>query len=262
MPDPLYRQIADDLRQQIESGKIARGQQLETEADLRKRYQASRNTVRDAIKWLTSLGLVESRAGQGTFVAEMIEPFVTELTADTKLLGGSGVERDRKKRVSVRDPDEPLAVSVEVATDAVAAKLGLPAGSDVICRRETRKLMDSETRKIGEMTWALVLSYYPSTFAEKGATLLIRPRDIEQGTVDYLAEKLGLLESRWTDLITVRAPDAEEVALFKLPADGRVGVFEIFRSAFDQDDRPMRLTVTICPVDRNELTVNFGQQQP
>jgi GntR family transcriptional regulator len=251
MPDPLYRQIADDLRQQIESGKIARGQQLETEAKLRKRYEASRNTVRDAIKWLISLGLVESRAGQGTFVAETIEPFVTVLTADTKLLGGSGVEREQETRVPVRDPDEPLAVSVEVATDAVAAKLGLPAGSDVIRRREMRK--------IGETTWALVLSYYPSTFAEKGASLLIRPRDIEQGTVDYLAEKLGLQESRWSDLITVRAPDAEEVALFKLPADGRVGVFEIFRSAFDQDDKPMRLTITICPVDRNQLAVDFGQ---
>jgi len=28
MPDPMYRQIAEDLREQIESGALARGSQL------------------------------------------------------------------------------------------------------------------------------------------------------------------------------------------------------------------------------------------
>ena len=48
MPDPMYRQIADDLRGQIESGELEPGQQLRTELELRERYEASRNTVRDA----------------------------------------------------------------------------------------------------------------------------------------------------------------------------------------------------------------------
>ena len=64
MADPMYRQIADDLRQQIESGELAPGAQLPTELELRDQFAASRNTVRDAITWLTSLGLVESRAGR------------------------------------------------------------------------------------------------------------------------------------------------------------------------------------------------------
>src|SRR5690348_2236490 len=58
---PMYQQIADDLRRQIESGVLSPGQQLPTELDLREKYDASRNTVRDAIKRLTSLGLVETR---------------------------------------------------------------------------------------------------------------------------------------------------------------------------------------------------------
>lgn len=36
MPEPMYRQIADDLREQIESGTLARGSQLPTELELRK----------------------------------------------------------------------------------------------------------------------------------------------------------------------------------------------------------------------------------
>jgi DNA-binding GntR family transcriptional regulator len=51
MAEPLYRRIVDDLRQQIESGQLGPGSQLPTEVELRELYHnASRNTIRDAIK--------------------------------------------------------------------------------------------------------------------------------------------------------------------------------------------------------------------
>src|SRR6266851_4122292 len=92
MADPMYRRIAEDLRTKIESGELARGSQLATEIELREQYDASRNTVRDAIKWLTTLGLVETRPGQGTFVIEKINPFVTTLTDDPETGRGGGEE--------------------------------------------------------------------------------------------------------------------------------------------------------------------------
>lgn len=61
MADTFYQQIADDLRAQIESGKLKPGQQLESELELRERWGASRNTVRDAIRQLLTLGLVVTR---------------------------------------------------------------------------------------------------------------------------------------------------------------------------------------------------------
>ena len=82
MGNPMYRQIAEQLRLRIESGELAPGSQLPTELVLREEFNASRNTVRDAIKWLTNLGLVDTRPGQGTFVAEAIDPFVTTLSGD------------------------------------------------------------------------------------------------------------------------------------------------------------------------------------
>ena len=93
MANPMYRQIAEDLRGQIESGGLEPGQQLRTELELREGYDASRNTVRDAIKWLTNLGLVETRPGQGTFVVRKIDPYVTALTADSRGLGDNAVSR-------------------------------------------------------------------------------------------------------------------------------------------------------------------------
>jgi GntR family transcriptional regulator len=81
MAEPMYRQIADDLQRKIESGEWPPGSQLPTEIDLREQHQTSRNTVRDAIKWLTTRGSVETRPGQGTFVTERLIPFVTTLTS-------------------------------------------------------------------------------------------------------------------------------------------------------------------------------------
>ena len=60
---------------------MAQGSQLPTELELQEQYHASRKTIRDAIKWLITRGLVETRPGQGTFVVEKIDPFVTTLSA-------------------------------------------------------------------------------------------------------------------------------------------------------------------------------------
>ena len=50
MAPPMYQQIADDLRNKIESGELPPGDQIPTEGDLQKIYNASRNTIRDAIR--------------------------------------------------------------------------------------------------------------------------------------------------------------------------------------------------------------------
>jgi DNA-binding GntR family transcriptional regulator len=82
MASPMYRLIDDDLRQKIASGQLPSGGQLATELELREHYGASRNIVRDAIRWLINLGLVETRPGQGTVVVEARNPVVTALTGD------------------------------------------------------------------------------------------------------------------------------------------------------------------------------------
>ena len=126
MADPMYQRIAEDLRNQIQSGKLEPGEQLQTETELGKRYAASRNTVREAIKRLTTLGLVERKAGQGTFVAKRIEPFVTVLTVYLKVPGGAGVEQFQTKKEPAKSS---LKVGIEKASAIVADHLQLPEGS-------------------------------------------------------------------------------------------------------------------------------------
>ena len=90
MANPMYRQIAEDLRERIESGRARARQPAAYRTGAPREFKASRNTVRDAIKWLTNLGLVATRPGQGTFVVEKIDPFITTLSGDPKTGFGGG----------------------------------------------------------------------------------------------------------------------------------------------------------------------------
>jgi DNA-binding LacI/PurR family transcriptional regulator len=70
---PKYRQILQDLREEIESGRLKPGDKLQTEAELGKLYQASRITVARAVNELMQQGLVSRRAGSGTHVLPTAE---------------------------------------------------------------------------------------------------------------------------------------------------------------------------------------------
>ena len=252
MANPMYRLIAEDLRQQIESGALASGSQLPTELELRDRYNASRNTVRDAIKWLTNLGLVETKPGQGTFVAEDIDPFVTTLTGSIDGFGGGegDIYRSEIQAENRKFTVSPVQVEIQEAAEYVANGLGVPKGTEVISRHE-RRFIDGHP-------WSLQTSFYPMEFADRGAERLRSARDIPEGTVMYLADTLHIRQAGYRDWITVRAPNPTEADFFKIPPDGRVPIYEIFRTAFDGNRTSMRLTITVYPADRNQFIINVG----
>jgi GntR family transcriptional regulator len=252
--DPMYRQIAEDLRSKMEAGVLARGAQLPTEIELRDQYNASRNTVRDAIKWLITRGLVETRPGQGTFVVEKITPFVTTLTGDPETGFGGGEDDiyDLEVKATRRVPTASVPrVEIQQVSEITAPELQVEMGSAVVSRHQQRF--------IDGTPWSLQTSFYPMRFVEQGAFRLTQPTDIAQGTVSYLLETLGVDQTGWRDMIVVRAPNQVETNFFKLPDDGRVPVIETRRTTFNSHGSPVRLTVSVYPADRNQLAVNVGK---
>jgi len=256
MPEPMYRQVAEDLRRKIEGGELPEGGQLTlpTEIELMEQYDASRTTVRDAIKLLATRGLVETRPGQGTFVVEKINPFVTTLTDDPETGRGGGEQGVYRAEVEPtgRTPtvSQPR-VEVQQANTAVADALRINEGDQVVSRHQER-LIDNTP-------FSLQTSFYAMTLVHQGAIRLLEARDIEEGTVQYLGEKLGIKQAGYRDSIEARRPDETETAFFRLPSDGRVPVFEIYRVGFDETGGRIRLTITVYPVDRNRLLVNVGE---
>ena len=63
-----YEQIVKQIQQAIRSGQLPRGTRLPTERELSEQFGVSRSVVREAIKVLGTMGLVESRQGSGSFV--------------------------------------------------------------------------------------------------------------------------------------------------------------------------------------------------
>ena len=67
-PVPIYLQIASQLQEKISAGLLQPDDKLPSEIELIRQYQASRITIRQAIKHLVSQGVVASRQGKGTYV--------------------------------------------------------------------------------------------------------------------------------------------------------------------------------------------------
>lgn len=70
-PRPKYQQIVIDLRRSITLGEYKEGERLPSEADLVERFTTSRLTVQRALKELQHQGLIERRAGSGTYVRKV-----------------------------------------------------------------------------------------------------------------------------------------------------------------------------------------------
>ena len=66
----LADMVAEQLRQQITEGVYGIGDKLPTEPELMKTFRVGRSSIREAVKLLVNMGVVQVRQGSGTFVAE------------------------------------------------------------------------------------------------------------------------------------------------------------------------------------------------
>ncbi|WP_066309600.1 GntR family transcriptional regulator [Bacillus sp. FJAT-29814] len=65
---PLYKQLTDILRGDIEKGKFKKGEKIPTEIELSRLYNVSRITVRNALEELAKENLLIRKQGKGTFI--------------------------------------------------------------------------------------------------------------------------------------------------------------------------------------------------
>lgn len=122
-PIPLYYQLAEHLRAQIESGELKPGDQVAPEREMSEQAGISRMTVRQAIAYLVQQGVLLAQVGRGTFVAE------PKLSFDAAhVLGFS--ERLMLHGMQIRS--QVLEQTVLIAPPSVAARLQLKSHAKVI----------------------------------------------------------------------------------------------------------------------------------
>lgn len=117
---PVYYQLADDLKQQIESGQLKPGDAVPSESQLVAEYGVSRVTVRRGLAILLEAGIIATIRGKGNFVAR---PKLDQVTMTFR-------ENDSKKEHSLTY--KLLGVKLIKVDSANAIRLGVAEGTKVL----------------------------------------------------------------------------------------------------------------------------------
>lgn len=68
-----YTYVIDQIKKMILTGELTIGDRLPPERDLAQRYNVSRNSVREAMRTLQAIGLLECRQGSGNYIANNLK---------------------------------------------------------------------------------------------------------------------------------------------------------------------------------------------
>jgi GntR family transcriptional repressor for pyruvate dehydrogenase complex len=78
----VYEEIVVKIKDMIGKGRFKSGDQLPVERELAEVFRVSRSSVREALRSLESQGFIESRQGDGTYIASQpVESLVTPLAS-------------------------------------------------------------------------------------------------------------------------------------------------------------------------------------
>ncbi|MDZ5700673.1 GntR family transcriptional regulator [Enterobacter ludwigii] len=116
---PMYRQIADALREKITAGELKPGDALPTESSLQETFSVSRVTVRQALKLLTEEQIIESIQGSGSYVREeRVNYDIYQLTGFYEKLADRNVDTHSDvKTFEVIKADVKLAETLNIRPD-------------------------------------------------------------------------------------------------------------------------------------------------
>lgn len=225
--EPVYRELADTLRQEL--GDYQPGDYLPAEFQLAERFSVNRHTVRRAIDELVREGSVLRRQGKGTQVLD--RPLIYPVQADSaysQSLSAQGVGVEAL--LLLRRPC--------VASREDARHLGLA---------EHAPLIELQTlRKLNGQPVSLIRHRYCASLTGLLA-------DYRGGSVrHYLAER-ELPLSRDLSLIGARLPGREEAGLLMMPR--HLPVLTVLTVSSDPSGRPVELAQSTSRSDRFQYQV-------
>jgi GntR family transcriptional repressor for pyruvate dehydrogenase complex len=87
----LFERIVTQILDMVKSGELRPGDRLPTERDLALELHVSRTAIREALRSMELMGIIESKVGGGTFIREMtlenlMDPFAGVLAKNGRLI--------------------------------------------------------------------------------------------------------------------------------------------------------------------------------
>lgn len=235
---PLWVQLRDALREEIERQELREGDRLPTEAELEERFGVSRSTIRQAVGALESEGLLERVQGRGTFVATPRIRHLPVLTSFSELLRSQGH----------RPSHRPLAQRVEEAPVQAVQALGL---ADATPCRFLERLLIADDEPVG-----IARSWLPLEVLGPHDGPVVRA--VEAGRSLY-----ALLAERSPELVpahgveTIRPTLADASASRLLGCEQGTALLHIRRATWTAAVRPLEWTELVFVPDRYEYRVEL-----
>ena len=218
--------IADDLRNQIATGRIKAGERLPSEAQLAAQYVVSTPTLRSALAVLQREGLVEKIHGKGNFVRRPLRKIT--------YVGGRGTLDTRTAA------EAPLRVTVRTAKirarGHLTALLKVPTSSPL-----TEFLCLSHE---GESPHSLARIYVPRDLVS--AAVLSESPTCEEAAARFAVLRPPSAEVRET--VSVRLPTPGEASALRISS--ALAVLAITRVTADITGRVVEAALLVFPGDR------------
>lgn len=232
---PLYYQIAQYLRAQIGSGVFRPGQALPTEEALQQTFHVSRATIRQAIRSLTSSGLVRMDRPRGTFVNEprLVEQLPTLISFS-----------DEVRRAGMEPGARLIAARLERPPDLVRTQLRLEPDVDA--------LMVSRLRLADGEPIAVLTSWIPSAIG-------IGPHDDFSGSLYDLFTRCGAAPLHADQVLDAVNADTQTAGLLGVPR--RTALLVVTRTTFGSRDIPIEYVVGWYRADRYRYSVRLSRDR-
>lgn len=236
---PVFKEIADSLRQEILAGALAPGARLPSERELIDDFGSARGTVRQAIALLKAEGLVVTEHGRGGFVRGRppVRRLASNRFARSQRKAGRAAFIAEAELAGSRPVVDSLQVTKEEASERVSGWLGISPGDPVLVRQR-RYLLDDQPVEFAT-------SYLPWDVAEGTQ---IAEEDTGPGGIYVRLEEAGHMLKRYSEDVRSRMPTPDEVQTLRLGPG--VPVFTLLRRAFDTTGRVVEACDTVMAADR------------
>ena len=134
----IYEEIVRQIKTMIAEGRLKSGDQLPPERDLAEKFLVSRTSVREALRALESVGLIEIRPGEGTFgVGDLL--LQRGVVGSSGGLGGAPTEQRQDDDKTGRDDARHDMQSTVEAARACVQRAAAAAPSRATCRAGSRR---------------------------------------------------------------------------------------------------------------------------
>lgn len=233
---PLYHQIEQALRSQIEGGELAPGQAI-SERELSETLKVSRMTARQALHALRDEGLIYTERGRGTFVAE------PKMTVHTRQL--LGFSEDMRRR-GLAAASKVLSFRRFRPEPAVAEKLRLEEGEEAF---EIVRLRLADRVPMAYETCLLPARRCPE----------LKRAEVERGSLYQILEQVyGVRLGQADEILEAACATAYEAQLLSIRP--RSPVLVVTRRVFATDDSVIEAVRSVYRGDRYQATIQLKRR--